>query len=65
MSILQKLLIPAKLWAAAWVMEITLIVAIGVEYVWHIHTLPYVMTVFYYLLLDYVWTSIRRELQNG
>ncbi|HVZ30113.1 MAG TPA: hypothetical protein VG839_06935 [Asticcacaulis sp.] len=61
MSLLQKLLIPSKLWAAAWVMEIALIIAIGVEYFLGIHTLPYVLTVFYYLLLDYVWTSIRRE----
>jgi hypothetical protein len=65
MSVLQKMLIPSKLWAAAWVMEITLIVAIGVEYCLHIHTLPYVLTVFYYLLLDYVWFSIRRELQKS
>jgi hypothetical protein len=61
MSFPKKLLMPAKLWAAAWVMEIALIVAIAAEYLFSVHTFPYVMTVFYYLLLDYVWTSVKRE----
>ena len=61
MSFVQKLLMPKKLMIAACVMIVTLAIAICVEYVWHFETIKFVKTIAYYLILDYVWASIKRE----
>jgi hypothetical protein len=46
---------------AGLVMIATLILCIGLQYYYDIQTVKLVKTVFYYLVLDYIWTSIRRE----
>ncbi|ESQ79613.1 hypothetical protein [Asticcacaulis sp. YBE204] len=61
MSFVRTLLLPKKILTAAWVMVATLWVAIAVEHFTEVQTLPFVKTVFFYLLLDYVWTSLSRE----
>ncbi len=61
MSFVQKLIMPKKLLIAAYVLMATLSIAICVEYFWHFETIKFVKTVIYYLVLDYVWASVRRE----
>ncbi|MDC7683611.1 hypothetical protein PQU92_10005 [Asticcacaulis sp. BYS171W] len=65
MSFAQKLLLPRKIMIAAWVMVATLWLAIAVEHFSAVQTLPFVKTVFFYLLLDYVWASLSREWSNS
>lgn len=61
MSLADKLIMPKKLLVAAYVMMLTLWVAIGLEYFTDWATFKLVKTVFYFLVLEYVWTSVRRE----
>lgn len=61
MSLVEKLLMPKKLLIAAYVMMATLALAICVEYFLHFETIRVVKSVFYYLVLDYIWVSVRRE----
>lgn len=61
MSLADKLIMPKKLLVAAYVMMLTLWVAIGLEYFTDWPTFKLVKTVFYFLVLEYVWTSVRRE----
>ena len=61
MSFVQKLLIPKKLMIAAYVLIATLAIAICVQYFWHFETIKFVKTIVYYLVLDYVWASVKRE----
>lgn len=58
---LSRFLMPKKLMIAAWVMIITLCAAMTFQYYTGMETIRFVMTVFYYLLLDYAWATIRRE----
>ncbi|GGZ27186.1 MULTISPECIES: hypothetical protein [Asticcacaulis] len=64
MSFLSRLYMPKKLMIAAWVMVATLSLAMMAQYFWAVDTIRYVMTVVYYLLLDYAWANIRREWQR-
>ncbi len=65
MSIVEKLLMPKKLMIAGWVMIATLFLAICFQYYTGIDTAKLVKSVFYYLVLDYIWASIRRDFFNG
>ena len=61
MSFVDKLLMPKKLIIAGWVMILALWVAIAVEYLTDFESIRYVKTVFFYLLLDYAWATVKRE----
>ena len=61
MSFVEKLLMPKKLLIAAYVMMATLSLAICAEYFLNFETIRIVKTVAFYLILDYIWTSVRRE----
>ncbi len=61
MSFMQKFLLPKKLLTAAYILMVTLIVAIGYEYFTDFETARFVKTVIIYLLLDYAWATIKRE----
>jgi hypothetical protein len=61
MSLTEKLLMPKKLMIAGLVMIAIRILCIALQYYFDIQTVKLVKTVFYYLVLDYIWTSIRRE----
>ncbi|WP_443748615.1 hypothetical protein [Asticcacaulis solisilvae] len=61
MSLVEKLLMPKKLLIAAYVMMATLSLAICAEYFLHFETFRIVKSVFFYLILDYIWTSVRKE----
>ena len=65
MSLVDKLLLPKKIILAGWIMIATLGIAIPVQYFTGFATAPYVKTVFFYLLLDYCWTTFRREYLGG
>ena len=58
---LDKLLMPKKLVIAGCVMIAALSVAIGVEWFTGFDTSRYVRVVFFYLLLDYCWATVRRQ----
>ncbi|CAL4866263.1 hypothetical protein MMA231_00502 [Asticcacaulis sp. MM231] len=61
MSLVDKLLMPRKLEIAGSVMITTLWFCIGFQYYTGIETIKMVKTVFIYLVLDYIWTSVKRE----
>ncbi len=61
MSVLNQWLLPKKLTIAAWVMIVTLVLAILIQYTTGFETIRYVRTVVYYLVLDYVWATIKRQ----
>ena len=61
MSLVEKILMPKKLLMAAYVMMATLSLAICVEYFLHWETFRVVKSVVFYLVLDYIWTSVRKE----
>ncbi len=65
MSFVEKLLMPKKLMIAGWVMIATLFLAICFQYYTGIETVKLVKSVFYYLVLDYIWASIRRDFFPG
>lgn len=61
MSFVEKLYLPKKLLIAGLVMIATLAIAILVQYYTTLETARVVKSVFYYLVLDYIWASVRRE----
>lgn len=61
MSIFEKLVMPKRLEIAGWVMIATLWFAIGFQYFTGIETVKLVKTVFYFVVLEYVWASVKRE----
>ncbi|UDF03167.1 hypothetical protein [Asticcacaulis sp. AND118] len=65
MSFAQTLLMPKKILIAGWVMIATLWLAIAVERFTQVETLPFVKTVFFYLLLDYAWSTFYRQWRGG
>ena len=65
MSFVEKLLMPKKLMIAGWVMIAALFAAICFQFYTGIDTSKVVKSVFYYLVLDYIWASIRRDFFNG
>ncbi|ADU13629.1 hypothetical protein [Asticcacaulis excentricus] len=65
MSFAQSILMPKKILIAGWVMIITLWVAIAVERFTDVETLPFVRTVFIYLVLDYMWSTFYRQWRGG
>ncbi|WP_232037012.1 hypothetical protein [Asticcacaulis excentricus] len=52
---------PKKILIAGWVMIIALWLAIAVERFTDIETLPFVRTIFIYLVLDYMWATFYRQ----
>jgi len=65
MSFVEKLLMPKKLMIAGWVMIAALFLAICFQFYTGIDTSKVVKSVFYYLVLDYIWASIRRDFFPG
>ncbi len=61
MDLVQKLVMPRRLMIAGLIACAALSVAIAVQTATAFDTVPYVRTVFIYLLLDYIWASVRRE----
>lgn len=65
MSFAKSLLMPKKILIAGWVMIIALWVAIAIERLTDVETLPFVRTVFIYLVLDYMWATVYRQWRGG
>jgi len=61
MSLIDKLFMPRRLMIAGLIAIAGLMVAIVVQFRTPFDTQPYVRTLLIYLVLDYVWASIRRE----
>jgi hypothetical protein len=61
MSLIDKLLMPRRLMIAGLIAIAGLIIATMVQFLTPFDTQPYVRTLLIYLVLDYVWASIRRE----
>jgi hypothetical protein len=61
MSLIDKLFMPRRLMIAGLVAIVGLLIAIAVQFRTSFDTQPYVRTLLIYLVLDYVWASIRRE----
>ena len=61
MSLIDKLFMPKRLTIAGLIAIAGLLIAIVVQFRTTFDTLPYVRTLLIYLVLDYVWASIRRE----
>ena len=57
----DKLLLPNKIVTAGWVMIAALTFCIGLQYYFDIQTIKLVKTVFFYLVLDYIWATVKRE----
>ncbi|MDV6331818.1 hypothetical protein [Asticcacaulis sp. 201] len=52
---------PRRLEIAGWVMIAALWLAIGLQYFTGIETVKLVKTVFYFVVLEYIWASVKRE----
>ena len=61
MSLIDKLLMPRRLMIAGLVAIAGLLIATMVQMLTPFDTQPYVRTLLIYLVLDYVWASIKRE----
>jgi hypothetical protein len=61
MSLIDKLLMPRRLMIAGLVAIAGLMIAIAVQVSTPFDTQPYVRTLLIYLVLDYVWASVKRE----
>jgi len=61
MSLIDKLLMPRRLMIAGLVAIAGLMIAIGVQVSTPFDTQPYMRTLLIYLVLDYVWASVKRE----
>ena len=61
MSLIDKLLMPRRLMIAGLVFIAGLMIAIAVQVSTPFDTQPYVRTLLIYLVLDYVWASVKRE----
>jgi len=62
MSLIDKLFMPRRLMIAGLIAIAGLLVAIAVQVTTRFDTQPYVRTLLIYLVLDYVWASVKREL---
>ena len=62
MSLFDKLFMPKRLMIAGLVAIAGVLIAIAVQVSTHFDTQPYVRTLIIYLVLDYVWASVKREL---
>jgi len=62
MSLFDKLFMPRRLMIAGLVAIAGLLIAIAVQLLTRFDTQPYVRTLLIYLVLDYVWASVKREL---
>jgi hypothetical protein len=65
MTLVEKLVKPKRLIIAGCIMGFVLAIAILVEFYTDFDTVRYVRTVFYFLILEYVWASVRREFLDG
>lgn len=61
MSLTEKLLMPRRLMIAGSIAIIGVSLALLVQVLTHFDTQPYVRTLLIYLVLDYVWASVKRE----
>jgi len=61
MSLIDKLLMPRRLMIAGLVAIAGLLIATSVQILTPFDTQPYVRTLLIYLVLDYIWASVRRE----
>ena len=61
MSLIDKLLMPRRLMIAGLVAIGGLLIATMVQLLTPFDTQPYVRTLLIYLVLDYVWASVKRE----
>ncbi|ESQ92951.1 hypothetical protein ABAC460_01500 [Asticcacaulis sp. AC460] len=61
MTLVEKLVKPRRLIIAGCIMGFVLAVAILVEHYTVYDTVRYVRTAFYFLVLEYIWASVRRE----
>jgi hypothetical protein len=61
MSLMDKLFMPRRLMIAGLVASLGLLIATMVQFTTPFDTQPYVRTLLIYLVLDYVWASIKRE----
>ena len=61
MSLIDKLFMPRRLMIAGLVAIVGLLVATMVQMLTPFDTQPYVRTLLIYLVLDYVWASVKRE----
>ena len=61
MSLIDKLFMPRRLMIAGLVAIAGLLIATMVQVLTPFDTQPYVRTLLIYLVLDYVWASVRRE----
>ncbi len=59
MSLIEQLWLPKKAMLAGWLLIAALIVAIGFQYYTGVETIKFVKTVVWYLVLDYIWTTIK------
>jgi len=62
MSLFDKLFMPRRLMIAGLVAIAGLLIAIAVQLLTPFHTQPYVRTLLVYLMLDYMWATVKREL---
>ncbi len=61
MSLTEKLLMPRRMMIAGLVAIAGLMIATMVQFLTPFDTQPYVRTLLIYLVLDYVWASVKRE----
>jgi len=61
MSLIDKLFMPRRLMIAGLVAIVGLLIATMVQMLTPFDTQPYVRTLLIYLVLDYVWASVKRE----
>ncbi len=61
MSLIDKLFMPRRLMIAGLVAIAGLLIATMVQMLTPFDTQPYVRTLLIYLVLDYVWASVKRE----
>ena len=61
MSLTEKLLMPRRLTIAVLVAILGVTIALAVQIQTHFDTHPYVRSLLIYLVLDYIWASVRRE----
>lgn len=61
MSLTDKLLMPRRLMIAGLIACLGVVVALMVQVSTHFDTHPYVRSLMIYLLLDYIWATVRRE----
>ncbi len=61
MSLIDKLFMPRRLMIAGLVAIAGLLIATMVQILTPFDTQPYVRTLLIYLVLDYVWASVKRE----